>query len=168
MPTYTSAYPHSTTIALSATNSDNFDLFCFENLSCGFRVQLCFGYLGTVRHQHPYRSSSPRTTTNGYITLVSASPLYHLGIVIPLYIIAIALITTIAQFCASYPSRLAFEYCRQRHLCTLVVILNIAYLPYLRGAYLGIISCVTRLSSHIHNSYHGSSSLKELKRERDK
>ena len=69
-----SPVPHSTTIALPATNSDNFDPFCFENLSCGFRVLLCFGYLGTVRHQHHHRSSSPRTTTNGYITLVSPSP----------------------------------------------------------------------------------------------
>ena len=59
--------PHSTTIAFPATNSDNFDPFCFENLSCGFCVLLCFGYLGTVRHQHHHRSSSPRTTTNGYI-----------------------------------------------------------------------------------------------------
>ena len=67
-------FPHSTTIAFPATNSDNFDPFCFENLSCGFRVLLCFGYLGTVRHQHHHRSSSPRTTTNGYITLVSPSP----------------------------------------------------------------------------------------------
>ena len=59
--------PHSTTIAFPATNSDNFDPFCFENLSCGFRILLCFGYLGTVRQQHHHRSSSPRTTTNGYI-----------------------------------------------------------------------------------------------------
>ena len=68
--------PHSTTIAFPATNSDNFDPFCFENLSCDFRVLLCFGYLVTVRQQHHHRSSSPRTTTNSYITL--ASP--HLGI----------------------------------------------------------------------------------------
>ena len=60
-------FPHSTTIAFPATNSDNFDPFCFENLSCGFRILLCFGYLGTVRQQHHHRSSSPRTTTNGYI-----------------------------------------------------------------------------------------------------
>ena len=57
-------FPHSTTIAFPATNSDNFDPFCFENLSCGFRVLLCFGYLGTVRHQHHHRSSSPRTVTS--------------------------------------------------------------------------------------------------------
>ena len=70
-------FPHSTTIAFPATNSDNFDPFCFENLSCGFRVLLCFGYLGTVRHQHHHRSSSPRTTTNGYIILVSTSSWYR-------------------------------------------------------------------------------------------
>ena len=59
--------PHSTTAFrkhhhhLPTTNSDNFDTFCFENLSCGSRVLLCFGYLGTVQHQHHRRSSSPRT-----------------------------------------------------------------------------------------------------------
>ena len=59
--------PHSTTAfrklhhRLPTTNSDNFDMFCFENLSCGSRVLLCFGYLGTVRHQHRRCSSSPRT-----------------------------------------------------------------------------------------------------------
>ena len=86
--------PHSTTIAFPATNSDNFDPFCFENLSCGFRVLLCFGYLGTVRHQHHHRSSSPRTTTNGYITIVvSTSSWYHFGIMTTSYSLAFALIT---------------------------------------------------------------------------
>ena len=66
-------FPHSTTIAFPATNSDNFDPFCFENLSCGFRILLCFGYLGTVRQQHHHRSSSPRTTTNGYIGITFTS-----------------------------------------------------------------------------------------------
>ena len=86
-------FPHSTTIAFPATNSDNFDPFCFENLSCGFCVLLCFGYLGTVRHRHHYRSSSPWTTTCDYTIVVSTSPWYHLGIVISSYTLAFALIT---------------------------------------------------------------------------
>ena len=53
--------PHSATIAFPATNSDNFDPFCFENSSCGFCVLLCFGYLDTVRHRHHCRSSLPWT-----------------------------------------------------------------------------------------------------------
>ena len=33
----------------------------FENLSCGSRVLLCFGYIGTVRRHHHHRST-PSTT----------------------------------------------------------------------------------------------------------
>ena len=53
-------------------------------------------------------STSPRTVT-------SMTSLSYL---------AIALITHIASFCVAYPSRLAIEYCRQRDLCTLVIILH--------------------------------------------
>ena len=57
------SFPYSTTISRKHhhTNSDNLVTFCFENLSCGFCVLLCFGYLGTVQHQHHRSSSSPWT-----------------------------------------------------------------------------------------------------------
>ena len=47
------------------------------------------------------------------------------------YSLAIALLTP-SPFCVTCLSRLAFEYCRQRYLCTLVIIdpPSIAYIPY--------------------------------------
>ena len=56
---------------------------------------------------------------------------YHLVIVISSYSLAFALINPWPYFCVAYPSRLAFEYCRQRDLCILVIILPIAYIPSL-------------------------------------
>ena len=99
-------------------------------------------------------SSSPRTVTS----MTSLS------------FLAIALIPTWPYFCVAYPSRLAIEYCRQRDLCTLVIILSIAYIPYHSGAYRGILSCVTKLSSHTQLlSWFGKFCMrKEIKSERVK
>ena len=72
------------------------------------------------------------------------------------YSLAIALLTP-SPFCVTYLSRPAFEYCRQRYLCTLAIRPSIAYIPYhiVSSCYLSIIPCVTRLFPHIHNCYLG-------------
>ena len=46
------------------------------------------------------------------------------------YSLEIALLTP-SPFCVTCLSRLAFEYCRQRYLCTLAIRPSIAYIPYL-------------------------------------
>src|SRR6187401_3148883 len=73
-----------------------------------------------------------------------------------LYIhLAIALLTP-SPFCVTCLSRLAFEYCQQRYLCTLVIIDTLFHCIYtISYWYHHIIPCVTRLFPHIHNCYLG-------------
>jgi len=71
------------------------------------------------------------------------------------YSLAIALLTP-SPFCVTCLSRLAFEYCRQRYLCTLVIIDPPFHCIYtISYWYHHIIPCVTRLFPHIHNCYLG-------------
>ena len=71
------------------------------------------------------------------------------------YPLAIALLTP-SPFCVTCLSRLAFEYCRQRYLCTLVIIDPPFHCIYtISYWYHHIIPCVTRLFPHIHNCYLG-------------
>src|SRR5215216_2973421 len=95
-----------------------------------------------ARHQEQRHSSSPRT-------VISTTPLY-----IPL---AIALLTP-SPFCVTCLSRLVIEYCRQRYLCTLVIIdLHLPLHTYhiILVSYWYYHNCVTRLFPHIHNCYLG-------------
>src|SRR5215216_6895210 len=72
----------------------------------------------------------------------------------PLYIpLAIALITP-SPFCVTYLSRLDIEYCRQRYLCTLVII-DPPFHCIHTISYWYHHTCVTRLFPHIHNCHFG-------------
>ena len=73
-----------------------------------FRLYRCGSTSSSPRLIFARVSSSPRTVT-------STTSLSYL---------AIAWIPTWPYFCIAYPSRLAIEYCRQRDLCTLVIILH--------------------------------------------
>src|SRR3990170_611287 len=100
-----------------------------------------------TRHRHCPLHHHPSLLTNeNPPTVTSTTPLY-----IPL---AIALLTP-SPFCVTCLSILAFEYCRQRYLCTLVIIDPPFYCIHTSYWYHRIISCVTRLFPRIHNCYLG-------------
>ena len=95
-------------------------------------------------HQEHRYSSSPRTVTSISSWYRGIPPLY-----IPL---AIALLTP-SPFCVTCLWRLAFEYCRQRYLCTLVI--RTFYCIHTISYWYHIIPCVTRLFPYIQNCYLG-------------
>ena len=113
----------------------------FEILSSRFfRFLRCFGYLGTSLHHLGISIKITATDGNLHIILVSWYP----SIV---YSLAIALLTPSVTFAPLAYRDWPFEYCRQRYLCTLVIILPIAYIPY----HIGIISSlVSQVCSRIH------------------
>ena len=120
-----------------------------------------------VRHRQHHHSTAPR---------IHHRPLHHFDklivskngnlciILVSWYPIIVHschyIVNPLAHFCVTYLSRLAFKYCRQRHLCTLVIIgLHLPLHTYhiiLISSWYHIISCVTRLFPHIHNCYLGS------------
>ena len=70
-----------------------------------------------------YRYGSTSSSPRLIFERVSSSPRMVTSTTSLSYL-AIALITTWPYICVAYPSRLAFEYCRQRDMCTLVIILH--------------------------------------------